>query len=187
MPQAANTKVVKKLVVIGDGGCGKTCLLTVFKGNEFPKDYVPTVFDNYVAYITFQGIEVELSLWDTAGQEEYDRLRSLSYPHTDVALVCFAVNAPSSLDNAARVWAPELRHFCPRAPFLLVGNKKDLREDRAEAARLAKKKRIANQVRAVDYLECSARTGVGVREVFYKATAVALRARARHRHNCSLL
>ncbi|VDP97044.1 unnamed protein product [Trichobilharzia regenti] len=82
----------KKLVIVGDGACGKTCLLIVFSKDQFPEVYVPTVFENYVADIEVDGKQVELALWDTAGQEDYDRLRPLSYPDTDVILMCFSID-----------------------------------------------------------------------------------------------
>ena len=89
----------KKLVIVGDGACGKTCLLIVFSKDEFPEVYVPTVFENYVADIEVDHKNVELALWDTAGQEDYDRLRPLSYPDTDVILMCFSIDSPDSLEN----------------------------------------------------------------------------------------
>lgn len=64
-----------------------------------PKAYIPTVFENYVTQVPFEGKEVELALWDTAGQEEYDRLRPLSYPESDVILIVFSVDFPTSLAN----------------------------------------------------------------------------------------
>ena len=65
------------------------------------KKYVPTVFENYITHTPHPptGKMVELALWDTAGQEEYDRLRPLSYPETDVLFVCFAIDCPNSLEN----------------------------------------------------------------------------------------
>jgi Rho family protein len=63
----------------GDGACGKTSLLNVFTRGYFPTVYEPTVFENYVHDIFVDNVHIELSLWDTAGQEEFDRLRSLSY------------------------------------------------------------------------------------------------------------
>ncbi|KAA8577381.1 hypothetical protein FQN60_009165 [Etheostoma spectabile] len=111
----------KKLVIVGDGACGKTCLLIVFSKDQFPEVYVPTVFENYVADIEVDGKQVELALWDTAGQEDYDRLRPLSYPDTDVILMCFS--------NIPEKWTPEVKHFCPNVPLFSSGNKKDLRND----------------------------------------------------------
>ena len=61
--------------------------------------YVPTVFENYVADVEVDGKHVELALWDTAGQEDYDRLRPLSYPDSHVILICFAIDSPDSLEN----------------------------------------------------------------------------------------
>ena len=68
-----------------------------------------------------------MALWDTAGQEDYDRLRPLSYPDSDVIVMCFGIDNPDSLENITEKWQPEVRHFCPRVPVVLVGNKKDLR------------------------------------------------------------
>lgn len=70
-------KMRRKLVVVGDGACGKTSLLCVFAMGEFPTQYVPTVFENYVAEIRLDGKPVQLALWDTAGQEEYEVSASL--------------------------------------------------------------------------------------------------------------
>lgn len=74
---------------------------------------------------------MELSLWDTAGQEDYDRLRPIAYPETDVILLCFSIDSPDSLHNVPQKWAPEVRHYCPTVPIILVGNKKELRNDPA--------------------------------------------------------
>ncbi|KAI8874160.1 hypothetical protein GQ42DRAFT_73145, partial [Ramicandelaber brevisporus] len=75
-----SSPIRRKLVCVGDGACGKTCLLSVFDKERFPVEYVPTVFENSVKFLVVDGVAVELSLWDTAGQEDYDRLRPLSYP-----------------------------------------------------------------------------------------------------------
>jgi len=135
----------KKIVVVGDGGCGKTCLLISYSQGVFPdvsstfiathifcwqvQKYVPTVFENYITYPIHQASEktLELALWDTAGQEEYDRLRPLSYPETDLLFVCFAIDCPNSLDNvmdkvgkSCSSWnASNIILVVPRSPTLL--------------------------------------------------------------------
>ncbi|KAK6308083.1 hypothetical protein J4Q44_G00213540 [Coregonus suidteri] len=187
----------KKLVIVGDGACGKTCLLIVFSKDQFPEVYVPTVFENYVADIEVDSKQVELALWDTAGQEDYDRLRPLSYPDTDVILMCFSIDSPDSLENIPEKWTPEVKHFCPNVPIILVGNKKDLRNDEHTRRELAKMKQepvkpeeardMANRINAFGYLECSAKTKDGVREVFEMATRAALQAKKRGKKNACLL
>lgn len=174
----------KKLVIVGDGACGKTCLLIVFSKDQFPEVYVPTVFENYVADIEVDDKQVELALWDTAGQEDYDRLRPLSYPDTNVILMCFSIDSTDSLENVKEKWYPEVKHFCPNVPIILVGNKKDLRNDERARHELAKLRQdlvkfedgrlMAEQINAFTYLECSAKTKEGVREVFETATRAAL-------------
>ncbi|XP_072038264.1 ras-like GTP-binding protein RHO [Amphiura filiformis] len=187
----------KKLVIVGDGACGKTCLLIVFSKDQFPEVYVPTVFENYVADIEVDGKQVELALWDTAGQEDYDRLRPLSYPDTDVILMCFSIDNPDSLENIPEKWTPEVKHFCPNVPVILVGNKKDLRNDENTKRELIKMKQepvkpeegrtMADKIGAFAYLECSARTKDGVREVFETATGAALQVKKRRRKGCAIL
>ncbi|XP_049752534.1 transforming protein RhoA-like isoform X1 [Elephas maximus indicus] len=190
--------IVKKLVIVGDGACGKTYLLTVFSKDQFPEVYVPTVFENYVADIEVDGKQVELALWDTAGQEDYDRLRPLSYPDTDVILICFSINSPDSLENIPEKWTPEVKHFCPSVPIILVGNKKDLWNDEHTRRELAKMKQelvkpeqdrdMANRIGAFGYMECSAKTKEGVREVFETVTRAATQARrGKKKSGCLIL
>lgn len=121
--------IKKKVVIVGDGESGKTCLLRVFFEDIFPEVYVPTVFDYYTTVIEVDGKKVELDLWDTAGQEDYDRLRPLSYGGTDVVIICYSIDTPKSLINVIDKWVPEVRYFCKEVPVILVGNKKDTRDN----------------------------------------------------------
>ncbi|KAI8620609.1 P-loop containing nucleoside triphosphate hydrolase protein [Chytriomyces sp. MP71] len=183
--------IQRKLVVVGDGACGKTCLLIVYSRNEFPTVYVPTVFENYMADVTVENIRVQLALWDTAGQEDYDRLRPLSYTDTHVTMICFAIDNPTSLANIAEKWIAEVLHYCPGIPIILVGCKKDLRDDPAVIRELARTgerpipfhegQQMAQRIGAYTYVECSARTREGVNEVFDIATRAALANSAQRR------
>uniref|UniRef100_A0A2K6JRP8 Rac family small GTPase 1 n=2 Tax=Rhinopithecus bieti TaxID=61621 RepID=A0A2K6JRP8_RHIBE len=144
---------------------GKTCLLISYTTNAFPGEYIPTVFDNYSANVTVDGKPVNLGLWDTAAQEDYDRSCPLSYPQTDdadVFLICFSLVSPASFENVCAKWYPEVWHHCPNTPIILVGIKLELRDDKDTIEKLKKKltpitylqgPAIAKEIGAVKYLE----------------------------------
>ncbi|CAF1924157.1 unnamed protein product [Rotaria magnacalcarata] len=144
--------------------------------NAFPGEYIPTVFDNYSANIMVDNEPVNLGLWDTAGQEDYDRLRPLSYPQTDVFLVCYSVVNPASFDNVRAKWSPEIKHNNPETPVVLVGTKLDLRDDKHTIDKLLARKSapiitqkgalMAQEIGAVAYIECSALTQKNLARVF---------------------
>ena len=101
--------------------------------------YVPTVFENYVTDCRVDGKSVQLALWDTAGQEDYERLRPLAYSKAHVILIGFSVDSPDSLENVKHKWAEEARERCPGVPIILVGLKKDLRDDPLAQEEMRKK------------------------------------------------
>mmetsp|Transcript_20153 Transcript_20153/g.56688 ORF Transcript_20153/g.56688 Transcript_20153/m.56688 type:complete len:203 (+) Transcript_20153:106-714(+) len=172
-------KLEVKCVVVGDGAVGKTCMLISYTEGKFPKEYVPTVFENYEAEIVMNSQEVKFSLWDTAGQEGYARIRTLSYPKTDVFLLCFSIDNEPSLVNVKDRWFKEIKHHCPNAPIILVGTKIDLRDEpdlvasrEAAGEPLLKPpagEQMAQEIGALHYLECSALTRAGLKTVFDEA------------------
>ncbi|EHL01273.1 putative GTP-binding protein RHO3 [Glarea lozoyensis 74030] len=162
-----NKTTQRKLVLLGDGACGKTSLLNVFT----------------------RGVHIELSLWDTAGQEEFDRLRSLSYDDTHAIMLCFSVDSKDSLENVESKWVGEIAENCQGVKLVLVALKCDLREqsadeegETAEGGQKEKKEMIkyeqglevARRIGALRYLECSAMRNRGVNEAFTEAARVAL-------------
>ncbi|KAK6454447.1 Rho type ras-related small GTPase [Scheffersomyces xylosifermentans] len=179
--------IKRKLVIVGDGACGKTSLLYVFTLGEFPTEYHPTVFENYVTDCRIDGKAVQLALWDTAGQEEYERLRPLSYFNSHVILIGFALDTPDSLDNARNKWIDEVRKYCPNTPYLLIGLKKDLRKstkDRKHFVQFEQGEEAAREINAKVYLESSALTGEGVDDIFEYATRTSLLVQEKAKNSC---
>ncbi|CAI4049693.1 hypothetical protein SKDZ_14G1440 [Saccharomyces kudriavzevii ZP591] len=214
-----------KCVIIGDGAVGKTSLLISYTTNSFPTDYVPTVFDNYSTTIAIPTVTAndpleldngntkggsfssasslpsterklyKINLWDTAGQEDYDRLRPLCYPQTDIFLICFSVSEHASFANVTEKWLPELKQTSNientslftelrKYPILLVGTKSDLRDDPSTQKKLLEANsdyvsqeeidEVVHEYGFMGYTECSAATQAGVREVFEHAVRYAI-------------
>jgi len=118
------------VAIIGDGNVGKTSICFRLVDDQFQLVYVPTIFETKVHRMTLHGIEYELQIIDTAGQEAYDQLRqTLVYTmNPDVYILCYALDDPATHRNAKTTWWPELQKNSPGKPIILVGNKTDLRK-----------------------------------------------------------
>eukprot|EP01084_Bolivina_argentea_P135763 239169_1 len=165
-----------KLVVVGDGAIGKTCLLIGYEKDEFPTDYIPTVFENVTLekemMINGQTSLISLDLWDTAGQEEFDRLRHLAYRETDIYLLCFSVVEDSSFMNLQSRWLPEVQHHSPDALIVLIGLKCDLRNDEKKGKNAISQDQIEEYKKncgAAGYVETSALKKINVEKAFETA------------------
>jgi small GTP-binding protein len=134
------------------------------------------------------------------GQEDYDRLRPLSYPQTDVFLICFSIISPSSFENVKNKWYPEIQHHAPGVQFILVGTKLDLRDDEETCERLREKRlapvtldqgeALASELGAHKYLECSALSQKGLKQVFDEAIRCVLTQQekpAKKKGKCNIL
>ncbi|CAL9135529.1 rac-like GTP-binding protein 3 isoform X1 [Musa acuminata AAA Group] len=192
-----------KCVTVGDGAVGKTCLLICYTSNTFPTDYVPTVFDNFSANVIAEGRTVNLGLWDTAGQEDYNRLRPLSYRGADVFVLAFSLVSRASYENVLKKWMPELQHYAPGVPVVLVGTKLDLRENKHYLAdhpgmlpvTTVQGEELRKQIGAAYYVECSSRTQQNVKAVFDAAIKIVIQPPSKHkekrkrktRRGCSIL
>ncbi|CAL1406469.1 unnamed protein product [Linum trigynum] len=180
---AASASRFIKCVTVGDGAVGKTCMLICYTSNKFPTDYIPTVFDNFSANVVVEGTTVNLGLWDTAGQEDYNRLRPLSYRGADVFVLSFSLISRASYENVLKKWIPELQHYAPGIPLVLVGTKLDLRDDKHYIAHhpglipvtTEQGEELRKLVGAAYYIECSSKTQQNVKAVFDAAIRVVIK------------
>ncbi|CAE6455058.1 unnamed protein product [Rhizoctonia solani] len=198
----AKKPIQRKIVVCGDGGCGKTSLLNVFTRGFFTQVYEPTVFENYVQDVKVDDQMVELSLWDTAGQEDFDRLRKPPQRlFVTMVLIEVKVDNPISLENVESKWIEEVLEVgtialslyfalntlfavaLPRSEDSLT-LKCDLRDDHVVRDRLSRfgsrpviyeeGLAVARRIRASRYLECSSKYNRGVTEVFNESARVSI-------------
>ncbi|KAL4862484.1 beta-lactamase/transpeptidase-like protein [Aspergillus spectabilis] len=160
-----------KCVVIGDHGVGKTSLLISYTTKDFPGKDTPVLLEFSKVDLVATGITHTLHLWDTTYEPGYTRLSPIWYPNTDIFLVCFSINSPDSFDRVEERWVPEVQYLCPGTSCLIVGTKRDLREDqtiidelRRQRMRPVQYKEAVKLARSLgySYVECSARTHDGV-------------------------
>eukprot|EP00094_Tigriopus_californicus_P010803 TCALIF_10420-PA protein Name:"Similar to Rac1 Ras-related protein Rac1 (Drosophila melanogaster)" AED:0.15 eAED:0.16 QI:17/0.37/0.11/0.88/0.5/0.55/9/0/793 len=185
--------VIDKIVIIGEGGSGKTSILMGYKDKTFNPEWIPTVFDNYIIKVPVNDQEIPINLWDTAGQEAYEQLRTITYDGCKLFLICFDLANPDSLIHAEQKWAPEVRKFST-APFFLVGNKTDLRDAFDLKGRASLRdplpvttkqgEGVARAIGAKKYMECSAMLNKGLNELFEKAAGEVIPKERREKKLC---
>ena len=155
-----------KCAVVGDPNVGKTGLLLSYTSNNPLKnlDYNPTIFENYYTTSIVKKKACILDIWETSGHAEYDSFRPLSYPQTDVFIICFSLISPQSLENIKLKWLPEIRNCC-KVPIIIVGTQSDLRTPEFGVT-YEEGKKFADEINANKYLECSAILQEGIEQVF---------------------
>ncbi|CAJ0582861.1 unnamed protein product, partial [Mesorhabditis spiculigera] len=161
-----------KLVVVGDSFTGKTSLLHSYTEQRFVTKYDTTVFDNFAMSVSIEGKRFLVNLFDTAGKEGYAHLRTLSYPQTNVFLLCFSMTDATTLDSCQSIWMPEIRKYTGHmVPVLLIGTKEDAWENQPESDRISveKVKRLAEEMGCASFVACSALTQRGLKQVFDEA------------------
>ena len=160
-------------------------MLISYAQGKFPPGYVPTIFDNYSANINIGGQTCQLLLFDTAGQEEFETLRKISYADTDIFLICFSVVQPASFSNVEQLWINEIRQSNKTAPIIIVGTKTDLRASSKEKTLTQKEgEELASKLKVHKYVECSALTRDGLKGVFDEAIITVLNKKTKNKkHN----
>uniref|UniRef100_A0A7S3PEH3 Uncharacterized protein n=2 Tax=Aplanochytrium stocchinoi TaxID=215587 RepID=A0A7S3PEH3_9STRA len=156
-----------KCVIVGDGGIGKTSLVSVYTSGKFPVGYIPTIMDSYAAKVKVKGEDVTLDIWDTAGQEDFSSIRSLSYPNASVMVLCYSTTLRASFENIESVWLGEVLEYCPGVPFILCGTKADMVNDETpEYIPPEEAEDMCKKIKAYTSLQCSAKTMTNVQKVF---------------------
>jgi len=129
-----------------------------------PVEYEPTTFNNFKVSWPSDNCDVDLEIWDTAGQESFEQLRKLSYPGTDIYLVGYSTTSNISLTNVEHKWLPEImeNHSDDSEPWvILVGTKVDIRTD----VSTADAEGVAKKINACLGIETSAKAETGVEDL----------------------
>lgn len=192
----------RKIVVIGDMCSGKTSLISAYCRDKFSDLYVPTILTSCMTDATVLGEKIELVVVEAAGRVDYAKFRQCAYRKMDLVILCYSADNPKSLRAIKDNWVPELMTFAPNVPYILVGTKKDVREEQV-LPRQSKIKAVSNPsiagttnvctedlrefvttrqgleaaelIGAKDFIECSAMYRDGTRDVFETAAKIALR------------
>jgi small GTP-binding protein len=156
-----------KFAALGDAEVGKTSLLMVLNGQPFPEDYSPTISQTYSQDGDILGVPYKLSIWDTGGRTEYAQLLSIAYSGVDVILLCFALDSKQSFANLTDRWIGEVRDNSPNAKIILIGTKKDLRQEgNTNHVTDDEARGFVSEQKWDAFIPCSPKSGEGVDEVF---------------------
>jgi len=188
-----------KCVIVGDEGIGKTSLLFVFSSNLYVGDYVPKLYE----YIGYDRCSVEriikeryvnLIFWDTSVGDTQNRIRKLSYSSAEIVLLCFSIVSPLSFGNIKEKWITKIRQECPNIPFLLIGTKVDLRENRRVMELLKSRKQspitkrqgieLAKEIGAISYMECSSLEIQGTNDIIQEIVKIVTEPRKEKTEGC---
>ncbi|XP_034472257.1 ras-related protein Rab-9A [Drosophila innubila] len=162
------TKLLK-VIILGDGGVGKSALLTRFVSNRYDENNFHTIGVEFMNKdITVDGEKYTLQIWDTAGQERFRALRTPFYRGSDICLLCFALDDRDSL-RGLKLWRNEFINYADvkpdRFPFIVVGNKNDIREQKRQVSREDVQQWCTDQS-IVSHIETSSKTATNVTDAF---------------------
>ncbi|BFZ12372.1 hypothetical protein BsWGS_15411 [Bradybaena similaris] len=156
-----------KCGLVGDGMVGKTSLLYSYTHRVFIQKYTATVLEKYIVPMMIGEEQVLLTVYDTAGQNDFEEFRVDPYLECDVIILCFSVSDVESFSNILHVWMPEIRqHIKRKVSLILVGTQTDLRGSVRPTVMPDEGLRMAKLINAEAYVECSASSGVGLDNLF---------------------
>lgn len=173
-----------KVLVLGGGNVGKTTCVMTYQGNP-PTDYLPTILDPVDVTRTIDDSQVQMTLWESPGHEDYARYRGRAYDGASVILLFYSITSTSSLRLLREELYPEIKEMVPNLPIILVASKVDLREHQPTIESMAKSCSrgpfsvqegldITAEFKAVRYMEVCGTQNEGVSDIFEEAARVAL-------------
>lgn len=155
-----------KVVTVGDDGVGKTCLLSTLNDKPFPTE-APTIFDNQTQNVCYEGVPYKLHMWDTAGNDEYGRLRPLAYSGANVVLICFSLVSKESFVNISKKWLDEVKKYSKDAIIILVGTKLDLCQERnVDHVTDDEISKFVTEQKCSAFIKCSSKNKLNIDAVF---------------------
>lgn len=171
---------LKRMVVFGgDGDAGKTSMSILHMTGQPPKQYIPTKFDIHDEEYSINGkiITVTFNDHEGGGGEDWPRLRPLGYIGADCVVLCFSIGSREGFMRIRKYWFPFTRKYCPEAKLILVGTKRDLRDDKdvnigennEQLVTYAEGDELSKKIKAECYMECSTLRGEGIEDVFRRA------------------
>ena len=159
---------VFKIVILGDSAVGKTSLINQFVENAFEEDYKPTLGANIIrkdVILEELNTKVRLIVWDLAGQEKYNVVRSLYYQGCVGALLVYDITRMNTFNNIEAKWLDDFKKYVKReGVYLLIGNKSDLTSQRMISNEDGLK--LAEKISASKFVETSAKLGENVDNAF---------------------
>ena len=162
-------EIVSKVIIIGDGGVGKTSLLRKYVKQQFETDYLPTVGVNISKEnVNYKGKRFNLLLWDIAGQPQFFLLHKVYYNGADACIIAFDLTASSTFTNVKNWYNELVKYGLEKVPIILVGNKTDLKKDRKIIRPMAEN--LMDQLGISHLFETSALDGTNVNKMFEKIT-----------------
>jgi len=174
---ATRKKVLLKVIILGDSGVGKTSLMNQYVNHKFSNQYKATIGADFLTKeVTVDDRLVTMQIWDTAGQERFQSLGVAFYRGADCCVLVFDVTVPRSFESL-EAWRDEfLIQASPREPsefpFVVLGNKVDLKENRAITESRARS--WCEEKGNIPYFETSAREATKVEAAFLTIARAAL-------------
>jgi len=170
-----------KVVMVGDSGVGKSCLLKRFASNEWQDGYISTIgVDFEIVSLNLQDQIVKLQIWDTAGQERFHNITTSYYRGAHAIMLVYDITSSQSFQNVTANWLEQIRMYASReCVILLVGNKSDLSGNNRQI-HYTQAKEVANHYE-LDVMEASAKDGTNVDQAFHWLAEKGLEIRMRER------